>query len=92
MTSIYKVFVDKLGGTSSDEYIGKSGDLFYDPIVKQLKVSNGVTEGGEPITITRDNADIITSPTVNQIVTLTQSEYDSIAEPDEKTLYIVTGA
>lgn len=35
-------------------------------------------------------SDAVTSETVAKIVTLTQQEYDEIAEPDPKTLYIIT--
>jgi hypothetical protein len=46
----FKVFVDKMGGTDISSYIGTVGEVFYDPFVGDLKVSNGVTAGGTPIT------------------------------------------
>ncbi len=46
----FKLFVDKMGGTDVSSYIGSFGDIFYDPFVGDLKISNGVTQGGTPIT------------------------------------------
>jgi hypothetical protein len=51
-----------------------------------------IVQNGETKKVTRQSTGMITSVTVTNIVTLTQSEYDAIAEPDEATLYIVTGA
>ena len=50
MTSVnktYKVFVDKMGGgDGATEYIGRLGELFYDPESTTLRISNGVDAGG----------------------------------------------
>ena len=46
----YKVFVDKLGGTDVSSFIGSFGDLFYDPFDGTLRVSNGFSPGGAPVT------------------------------------------
>lgn len=45
----YKVFLEKLGGTDPSSFIGRVGDLFYDPYTGILRVSDGVTHGGNPI-------------------------------------------
>lgn len=45
-----KIFVDKMGGRSAEQYIGQSGELFYDPEVGELRLSDGETPGGNPIT------------------------------------------
>lgn len=49
MSSTYKVFVDKMGGTSAADYIGSTGELFYNPADGALRVSDGVTAGGTPL-------------------------------------------
>lgn len=46
--TINKVFVDKMGGRKSAQYIGVKGELFYDPEIGDLRVSDGVTVGGKP--------------------------------------------
>ena len=45
----FKLFADKLGGTRANTYIGTTGDIFYDPDQGALKISDGVTVGGNPI-------------------------------------------
>lgn len=44
----YKMFVDKMGGTRAEDYIGVLGDCFYDPYSTLLRVSDGMTPGGIP--------------------------------------------
>lgn len=44
----YRVVLEKLGGTDINDYVGMFGDLFYDPYVGELRVSDGVTVGGYP--------------------------------------------
>ena len=50
--SIYRPFLEKLGGESASAYIGTFGDLFYDPSINQLKVSDGITSGGNYLSLT----------------------------------------
>lgn len=47
---IFKLFADKQGGRQTSTYIGKYGDIFYDPEIGSLKLSNGTTAGGIAIT------------------------------------------
>lgn len=47
--TVYRIFVEKLGGTSPSQFVGDEGEIFYDPNVKALKLSNGVTLGGNVI-------------------------------------------
>ena len=45
--SIYRVFVEKLGGSGiSTTFVGNEGELFWDPTTTALKVSDGTTAGG----------------------------------------------
>jgi len=50
MASIYRAFMEKLGRTAIEDYVGNVGDLFYDPdaSIPTLKVSDGETPGGVP--------------------------------------------
>lgn len=45
----YRVLVEKIGGTNPSEFTGDAGELFYDPSVPALKLSNGSTAGGVAI-------------------------------------------
>lgn len=50
MTNVVnKIFVDKMGGRSTADYIGIQGDLFYDPAVGELRISDGSTSGGKSL-------------------------------------------
>jgi hypothetical protein len=42
----YKLLADKMGGNPAASFIGKSGELFYDPEIGSLKISNGTSPGG----------------------------------------------
>jgi hypothetical protein len=46
MTTTFKLFADKMGGTSASEYIGVKGDLFYNQDTGELRLSDGVKVGG----------------------------------------------
>lgn len=46
---VNKVFVDKMGGRSTATFIGQQGDLFYDPTVGDLRLSDGSTPGGKSL-------------------------------------------
>lgn len=47
--STYKLFVDKMGATNSTEYIGRSGEIFYNPLNGASRISDGITVGGNAI-------------------------------------------
>ena len=49
MTVTFKAFTSNMGGTSANTYIGNSGELFWDPSVGHLRISNGTTPGGNTI-------------------------------------------
>ena len=46
MATIYRVFPEKLGGSSASTFVGNQGDLFYDPTSSTLRMSDGSTAGG----------------------------------------------
>ena len=47
MTTTFKLFADKMGGTPATNYIGTVGEVFYDPTgATSLRISDGVTPGG----------------------------------------------
>jgi len=45
----FRPFLEKLGGTPANTFIGSSGELFYDPDTTKIRVSDGVTPGGKLI-------------------------------------------
>jgi len=46
----FKLFADKMGGNPAASFIGTAGELFYDPEIGSIKLSNGVSPGGITIT------------------------------------------
>jgi len=50
----YKLFPAKMGGREASTFIGKKGEIFYDPTNTLLRISDGVTPGG--ISISTDRA------------------------------------
>jgi hypothetical protein len=48
MASVYRAFIEKLGRTEIENYVGIKGDLFYNPDATppSLRVSDGTTAGG----------------------------------------------
>ena len=45
----YRLLVEKLGATDPDAFVGNEGEVFYDPSVASLKLSDGSTAGGTTI-------------------------------------------
>jgi hypothetical protein len=45
----FRPFLEKLGGTPANTFIGNNGELFYDPDTTKIRVSDGVTPGGKLI-------------------------------------------
>jgi hypothetical protein len=50
MAATFKLFADKMGGRPATSFIGSVGDIFYDPEIGSLKLSNGTSPGGIAIT------------------------------------------
>jgi hypothetical protein len=44
--SIYRLYAEKLGNSDVTKFIGKFGEIFYDPIIPILHLSDGHTLGG----------------------------------------------
>jgi hypothetical protein len=42
----YRVFLEKLGGTDPSQFVGNVGELFFNPSIPALKLSDGSTPGG----------------------------------------------
>jgi hypothetical protein len=49
MATTFKLYADKMGATDPATYIGRDGDIFYDPDTGSLKISDGTTPGGNSI-------------------------------------------
>ena len=48
----YRVFLEKLGGTDPSQFVGDEGEVFLDPNIPALKLSDGSTPGGVAIGVT----------------------------------------
>jgi hypothetical protein len=46
----YRVYTEKLGGSNASQFVGDEGEYFYDPSDGQLRISDGVTPGGQNMT------------------------------------------
>jgi hypothetical protein len=61
MPNTFKLFGAKMGGNNASTYVGKKGEIFYDPTgATPLRLSDGTTPGGIPFGIT--NTSISFSP------------------------------
>ena len=50
VNTTFRAYIEKLGATEAASFIGNEGDLFYDPNTASLRVSDGSTPGGIPVT------------------------------------------
>jgi len=50
MPTTFKLYADKMGATDPSSYIGRDGDIFYNPDTGSLRRSDGTTPGGIAIT------------------------------------------
>jgi hypothetical protein len=50
VATTFKAFTSKMGGANPAEYIGRVGELFWDPASGSLRLSDGTTPGGISIT------------------------------------------
>ena len=46
----FRLFVENIGHTAVEEFVGNIGDVFYDPLTGDLRLSDGETAGGVSIT------------------------------------------
>lgn len=57
MTNITnKIFVDKMGGTQANSYIGVYGEMFYNTDTGSLRISDGSTVGGKAVSVASANS------------------------------------
>lgn len=49
MASTYRAFLSKMGGTDPSTYIGREGEIFWNPTDGSLRLSDGTTPGGNAI-------------------------------------------
>lgn len=50
---IFRMFVDKMGGSNLVSYRGNGGEIVYDPDIPVLKIADGVTPGGINLAFTQ---------------------------------------
>ena len=51
MSTLNRLFVEKLGGSESTTFIGSYGEIFYNPATGALRLSNGSTVGGVALAV-----------------------------------------
>lgn len=54
-SSIYRIYAEHLGNSNVASFIGRTGEIFYDPLNGALSISDGETVGGNPISIHTGN-------------------------------------
>jgi hypothetical protein len=69
----YKLFPAKMGGREASTFIGKKGEIFYDPTTTTLRISDGSTAGG--ISIGGNNTYGQFHSTATQTVASPNTEY-----------------
>jgi len=66
MASTFKIAVDKMGATDPYNYVGRKGDIFYDPEFGELRISDGDTPYGAGL-----QAGIgASTPSIDQVLTV----------------------
>jgi hypothetical protein len=77
------------------EYIGQSGTIFYDEEIGELRLSNGITPGGQPIYTNSTGTNTGTnsgSVVADAFKTLVVSGQTSLVATGSDTLQLVAGA
>lgn len=46
MPTVNRMFLEKLGGSDPTQFVGRTGEIFFDPTTGVLRVSDGTTPGG----------------------------------------------
>lgn len=69
MASTFKIAVDKMGATDPYQYIGRKGDIFYDPEFGELRISDGDTPYGAGLQQGIGGS----TPTLNQVLQVDQT-------------------
>lgn len=59
----------------------------YDDAVTKL---SGIEDGAEANTINSDTTGVTGADVVDNVISLTQAEYDAIVTPSVSTLYVIT--
>lgn len=59
MATTFKLYADKMGATDPTAYIGRDGDIFYNPDTGSLRRSDGTTPGGVAIATGGGGGDLV---------------------------------
>lgn len=51
MTAMRKIWATRVNNTTAAEYVGHKGTIFFDELTGALRISDGVTVGGQPLTL-----------------------------------------
>ena len=91
---VYRSFNEHLGGSSVDTFVGSQGELFWDPDTQTLRMSDGATPGGLPLSsgtapYKRLDSDEISSTAVCYINMMGQSNGDGTSQfPSEDAITV----
>jgi len=72
-TTTYSAFLTKLGGNNPETYIGNKGEIFWNPDTGGLRLSDGVTPGGNEVTLSGNISNALTL-TDDETITAEQFE------------------
>jgi len=99
MATTWRLFSEKLGGTTTTSFIGDTGEIFYDPASTTLRISDGSTPGGLTIgggggvetdtlqTVSTRGATTTNQLTMAGVVTTADSTVGGHIIPDANELY-----
>jgi|TARA_A200000159_G_scaffold143128_1_gene147157 hypothetical protein len=73
-TTTYSAFLTKLGGNNPETYIGLKGEIFWNPDTGGLRLSDGVTPGGNEVTL---SGNISNALTLTNDETITGAEFEA---------------
>lgn len=71
-------------------FIGAEGEFTYNTDTKTIHAHDGETLGGHPMgKADGSNSRLVASDVIREIVTLYQSSYDALSDPDSSILYLI---
>ena len=78
MTAMRKIWATRVNNTTAASYVGKRGTIFFDELSGALRISDGTTVGGQPLTLVASDfnftfGDFVASTPENGHATLSSS-------------------
>ena len=92
MTTVFRNFVEQLGGSDANTFIGSAGEIFYDPNTTTLRLSDGSTPGGIIISSNGSLTQTLSwNPGTSTLSISSGNSIDLSALVEDDTLDAVTG-